>query len=117
MDKLTIDVRPLEDKQAFLIRATGTIDSETTPLLEENLKHAIECGEFNIVIDLAGVDFISSSGFGLILGTVGELRANNGDLTLMAVPDTLREMLSILGVEDYFQVVTKMSEIPVKNPA
>jgi anti-anti-sigma factor len=117
MDKLTLDTKALAPKQAYLITATGTVDSETTPMLEENLKHAIECGQYNIVLDLSGVDFISSSGFGLILGMVGELRANKGDLTLLAVPDPLLEMLTIMGVEDYFRIVSSVDELSaVKDP-
>nr|HID60195.1 STAS domain-containing protein [Desulfobacterales bacterium] len=33
-----------------------------------------------IIIDLAGVDYISSAGWGIFISSIREIRANNGDI-------------------------------------
>ncbi|MCZ6766558.1 MAG: STAS domain-containing protein, partial [bacterium] len=79
----------------------------------------IESGQRNIVIDLSGVDFIASCGYGLLLSMASELRENNnGDITLLAVPDPTLEMLVTMGVDDFFRMIDSVDEISrIGDPA
>ena len=48
-----------------------------------------------IVLDLAGVSFLDSSGVGLLVRFLSRARAARGDLKLCALPDRIREILRI----------------------
>jgi anti-sigma B factor antagonist len=48
-----------------------------------------------IVLDLAGIEFLDSSGIGLLVRLLNRARAAQGDLKLCRVPDRVREILRI----------------------
>jgi len=48
-----------------------------------------------IVLDLSGIEFLDSSGIGLLVRLLNRTRAARGDLKLCALPDRVRELLRI----------------------
>jgi len=55
-----------------------------------------------IVLDLAGVDFLDSSGVGLLVRLLSRARAARGDLKLCSLPDRVREVLRITRLATVF---------------
>jgi len=119
MDGLILKTETLEKKNAFLIRAAGSIDTDTSSQLEEIIEKAIKDGQTNIVIDLAGVDFIASCGYGLLLSTTSELRGERGgELTLLSVSKPVQDMIETMGVDDFLRIVESVDDVnPIGEPA
>jgi anti-sigma B factor antagonist len=110
MEELSIAVTP-NIEGVVAIKAIGTVDSLTTPALQKHFKSVIDKGQYVIVLDLSEVQFISSSGLGLLLGTVETLRSNGGDLVLMQVPQEILYVLEIMSVDDYFKMINSLEEL------
>jgi len=53
------------DDAISIIRVDGVIDTLTATQLEEVLDRLLKRGRFHLILDLAGVDYISSAGWGL----------------------------------------------------
>ena len=55
-----------------------------------------------IVLDLSGIEFLDSSGIGLLVRLLNRTRAAHGDLKLCALPDRVRELLRITKLAGVF---------------
>ena len=58
----------------------------------------------NIIIDLNEVDWMNSSGLGILIGAVTTLKNNNGRLALANVSDRISNLLRITKLADVFEV-------------
>ena len=56
-----------------------------------------------ILLDLGGVQFIDSSGLGLLVRFLARTRTANGGLKLCAVPDTIAEVLRVTKLATIFE--------------
>ena len=111
MQDFSVEIIPVDNKGIVVLRPKGSIDSLSTPILEERFEAAIAKGQYRIVVDLKNTDFVSSAGLGLLLGTVATLRENGGDLILMNIPDEVSDVFHIMSVDDYFRIIERLDEL------
>src|SRR3990172_5352643 len=60
----------------------GRVDSTSAGELETALKKLLDDGKSNLVLDLSGVEFLSSSGLRVLVTTLKAVRKTGGDLRL-----------------------------------
>ena len=85
-----------EDK-GTLVSVTGRMDAVSSPEFEKELARLIDEGNINFVVDLAGLDYISSSGLRSILVTAKKLKAKNGQILLASLQAVVKEVFEISG--------------------
>ncbi len=73
-------------------------------LLNEKLHELVEQGKKKVVADLSGVQFINSSGLGILIGGLTTMRNNGGDLKLARAADRVKTLLSVSNLESVFQI-------------
>ena len=91
-----------------VVSVIGELDISTAPKLRQQLIQAIlDLGAApKIVLDLAGTDYLDSTGLGVILGGVKRTRLQGGDLALSrAEPQVRRDfeltrLIEILPIHD-----------------
>ena len=88
----------------LVVVAEGEIDANTFEFLEAALSDGIEAGRPRLVIDLAAVNFVSSSGIGILIGAKTEAVAQEGDLVLAAPQDSVREVFDGMGFSAMFTI-------------
>jgi len=88
--------RPEENPDVSVISVKGYVDTTTSAELEESLKRLLKKGRYNIVIDLEGVNYISSAGWGIFISEIKEIRENGGDLKLAAMIGDVYEVFELL---------------------
>lgn len=81
----------------IVVRVEGSIDGLTGPELQTVLDQQIASGQHRLVADFGQVDYTSSAGLRVLLGTVKSTRAAGGDLRLAAVRDGVRRVLEMAG--------------------
>ncbi len=64
-------------------------------LLHDKLHELIEAGNTKVVIDLSQVDWMNSTGLGILISSYTTLRNNQGELKLANVTDKIRSLLTI----------------------
>jgi anti-sigma B factor antagonist len=63
------------------------------------------------VIDFTEVDFVSSAGVGIFLGTVSKLRSAGGDLFFMRVPQQIQEVFDIINLKSHFRTIENIEQL------
>lgn len=99
-----MEVTATQFKRCDLVQATGRVDSDTAPQLEEAFNAINEAGRFKIVFDMSDVEFISSAGLRVLIQTQKTCkRWNRGQVVLASVPDRIYEVLDMVGIIPLFQ--------------
>ncbi len=89
----------------------GQIDRAGVPTIREQLaKVHRQFGSQDTIIDLAGVEFIDSSGLHLLLQTHQELGEDHAALMLCAPSKTVREVLSLTGLDRHLGVADTLAQ-------
>ena len=83
---------------------TGEIDIYTAPLFKQSVVNLVSEGTQNVIIDLSGVTFMDSSGFGTLLGATRRLRPGGGGLHLAGPNSTIQRMLRLTRLDSIMQI-------------
>jgi anti-sigma B factor antagonist len=80
------------------------VDSATAPQLAHALESANESGKYKLVVDVAGLEYMSSAGFRALLAAQRNCKKyNRGEVVLVNVPDRIREALDLAGFTELFK--------------
>lgn len=79
-----------------VVRVDGVIDTMTASQLEEVLEKLLLRERYYIIFDLAGVDYISSAGWGIFISRIKEIRDNQGDIKLANMVPNVQEIYELL---------------------
>lgn len=79
-------------------------------LLHDKLHECIEKNKRRIVIDLAQVDWMNSTGLGILISSYTTLRKNEGDLKLANVTDKIQSLLTITKLVSVFKTYDSVEE-------
>jgi anti-sigma B factor antagonist len=97
MEKLVISEERLNSPIPLtLLSLKGTIETTNASTLEDAIDRIIDDQCFRIVVDLAGVTYISSAGWGIFISEIKRVRRNAGDIKLAAMTAPVREVFDLL---------------------
>lgn len=85
-----------EAKEVVIIDVKGFIDTTTSPEVARIISEQIAVRKYCIVINLEGVDYISSAGWGVFVGDLKEIRQNNGDLVLVNMTSNVNNIFELM---------------------
>lgn len=92
-------------KHCDLVKVEGRVDSSTAPQLSETLVAITDEDRYKIVLDLSGVDFMSSAGLRALINTQKTCkRYNRGEMVLVNVPKNIYQALDLAGFTAIFQI-------------
>ncbi|MCU1487452.1 MAG: Anti-sigma factor antagonist RsbV [Actinomycetia bacterium] len=86
------------------VAVRGELDIRSAPDLRAWLAKALDDGVARIVIDLAGVEFMDSSGLGVLVGAHKRLARVGGRLSVVGVSTAVARLLSVTGLARVFDV-------------
>ncbi len=76
----------------------------TAPRFRQRLRSVIGAGAQNVVIDLSGVDFIDSTGLGVLMGAAKRVRSAGGDIRLVMTGSRLSDLVEITRLDRVLDV-------------
>ena len=111
MDDINISFsRPEESPEISVIKVSGYVDTTTSAELEESLKRVLKKGMFKVIIDLGGVNYISSAGWGIFISEIKNIRENGGDLKLAAMVPDVYEVFELLEFQTILECFDSVDE-------
>ncbi len=93
-----------------VIAASGEIDVAAAPALRTRLTELVEDGDVQVVVDLEEVDFIDSTGLGVLVGAVRRARSAAGDLRLVCTNSRLLKVFDVTGLDEVFTIAASVEE-------
>ena len=97
MEKLIISEENLNQRdRVVLLNLKGTIETTNAGTLEDVIERVIKEKCYRIVVDLSGVTYISSAGWGIFISEIKRVRRELGDIKLAAMRPEVREVFDLL---------------------
>jgi anti-sigma B factor antagonist len=100
--ELGIDVRNVDGHAVLDVK--GEIDVYTAPKLREKLIELVADGTYDVVVNLEGVDFLDSTGLGVLVGALKRVKAHDGSLSLVCTQDKILKIFKITGLTKVFPI-------------
>ncbi len=72
--------------------------------INDQIHSLIEKGDKRMIIDLGEVEWMNSSGLGILIGAITTLKNNGGALSLVRVSDRIMNLLKITKLKDVFTI-------------
>jgi anti-anti-sigma factor len=94
-----MDISVNKDTDFSVFSITGRVDTMTAPELEKRITEWIDEGGARLVIDMDGVDYISSAGLRTVLSTAKKIKAKSGKFCLIRLKPTVLEVFKIAGFD------------------
>jgi stage II sporulation protein AA (anti-sigma F factor antagonist) len=95
--ELLISIRV--DGDACVVMAAGEVDMASAPQLSDALADV----HGRVILDLARVTFLDSSGINVLVRARNRLRAESGDLTIRNPQDNVRAVLKVVGLASWIE--------------
>jgi anti-sigma B factor antagonist len=100
-----MEITSQQFKHCDLLNIKGKVDSFTAPELIKALEKLSNDGRFKIVLDLSGLEYMSSAGFrALLIGQRTCKRYNRGEIVLASVPKRIMDALELTGFTHLFKI-------------
>lgn len=92
-----MEIRETRVRDVVVLTVAGRLDSSTAPDFGRHLTALVERGETRLVLDFAGLEYISSAGLAVMLAATKKLRARNGRMDLAGVNPRIRLVFEMSG--------------------
>lgn len=87
-----------------VLELEGEVDVYTAPKIKSQLVELINNGKYKIVIDLDNVDFMDSSGLGVLVGGLKRVKPHNGAISLVCSREQILKIFKITGLTKIFSI-------------
>ncbi len=105
---LSLDTR--HENGHTIIEVGGEIDVYTAPKLRDQISELVADGNYSIVIDLEKVDFLDSTGLGVLVGGLKKLRAHDGSMQLICTQERLLKIFRITQLAKVFSIYESQAD-------
>ncbi len=93
-----------ENEGQAVIRLQGEVDVYTAPKLKSTIVDLVDKGHFKIVVNLEKVDFMDSSGLGVLVGGLKRVRTHDGAIALVCTQENILKIFRITGLVKVFPI-------------
>jgi anti-sigma B factor antagonist len=106
--ELSLSTRTQADRTVLSVG--GGVDVYTAPQLRQRLIELVEEGSQHIVVDMEQVEFLDSTGLGVLVGGLKRVRALDGSLRLVCSQERILKIFRITGLEKVFGIYSTVDE-------
>ncbi len=105
---LDLSVRTQSRDGRGVVTVVGEVDVYTAPRLRERMFDLISEGEHDLIIDLTGVEFLDSTGLGVLIHGRNRLSEHHGSLALVCAQERILKVFRITGLIGLFPFYTDL---------
>jgi anti-sigma B factor antagonist len=93
-----------------IVDVEGEIDVYTAPRLRELLIELVNSGFYQLVVNMEKVEFLDSTGLGVLVGGLKRVRARDGSLDLVCTQERILKIFRITGLTKVFGIHDSVDE-------
>jgi anti-sigma B factor antagonist len=94
-----------QEGDVSILALDGYLDAHTAPQFENVIQEEFDAGRIRILVDCAGLTYISSAGLGVFMSFIEDIREAGGDIKLCGMTPTVYQVFEILGFPELFQIL------------
>ena len=95
---MDLSVSTREQDGRMIVEVGGEIDVYSAPTLRDQLNGLVAAGHHHLIVDMQGVEFLDSTGLGVLVGVWHRLGARRGSLALAAPSRQIQRILATTGL-------------------
>ncbi len=88
-----------------VLHVSGQLNAHEAPQLRQQFLDALAEGSTHLILDMSSVEFIDSTGLGVLVAGLKRARSVGGELRLGAPSRTVVKVLRITGLSTIFEIV------------
>ncbi|MCX6343996.1 MAG: STAS domain-containing protein [Armatimonadetes bacterium] len=106
--RLDSELRKIDDAEVLEIK--GEIDVYTAPQFKEAIDGVLSRGQKRLIINMAGVTYMDSSGFGALLSATKRLRPVGGTVSLVQCNNAIDRILKTTRLDSVFHMFDSVDD-------
>jgi anti-anti-sigma factor len=99
-----MEVTDQKKERCSVIHIKGRLDTTNYTVLEKKLMELIDRGENRLLVNLSGMDYVSSSGLRILLMALKRITVSNGKFALCSLQENIKEIFEISGFTNIFEI-------------
>jgi anti-anti-sigma factor len=106
----SLEVQSTTEDDTTIVRVSGEVDLHTSPQLRALLLEAVATSARSLMIDLAEVSYMDSSGVGTLVYVKREVEQAGGRLVLVGPQPRVLSVLEITHLDKFFTIAGSVDE-------
>ena len=102
--RLHLELETTQRDGVAVLTLRGEIDVYTAPRMRQAIVDLVDAGSLNIVVDMEKVDFLDSTGLGVLVEGLKRVRTRNGNLSIVVTQDKILKIFDITGLNKAFPI-------------
>ena len=109
-DELSIDLKTEGGGETLIFKLRGSLDLATAPTIRAALGEATEKGSQRLIVDLTQLEFLDSTGLGVLIGAHRRAAEHGGSFRLIVKDGPISRLLNITGLIGVFAVFHSLAD-------
>ena len=98
-----------EGEDAAVLSLTGEVDVANAGNVRDAALKLFEGGRTHLIVDLGGVEYMDSTGLGMLVGLLKRLKESQGDVVIAAPQPRVKRLFDITGLARVFRIYDDVS--------
>ncbi len=99
-----MDITENKTDKCTVIGIDGRLDTTNYPVLEKKLMEMIDTGQVRLLVNLAKMDYVSSSGLRILLMALKRITVAKGKFAICSLQENIKEIFEISGFTNIFEI-------------
>jgi anti-sigma B factor antagonist/stage II sporulation protein AA (anti-sigma F factor antagonist) len=105
-----ITIKEVVQGELLILHMTGRLDAVSSPSAEHAVFDFIHKGQYKIILNFAGVDYLSSAGMRMLLSVTKKLKTIPGKLVLCSLTTNVMDVLKMSGFDHVLEITLTEEE-------
>ncbi len=105
-----MEITAKENNNIVILDIEGEIDLYNAPTLKDMIKKYMNEQKYNIIINLAKVSYIDSSGIGALISSLSNLKKYQGGLKITNVRGSVKKVFELTKLTNFFEIYEEEDE-------
>ena len=105
-----MEIKIKKESDVSILEIEGEVDVYYSSRLEEKVKNLISEGERRVIIDMTEVSYMDSSGLGVLVGSLKNLKKSKGEMKIAGVKGEIMNVFEITRLNTFFDMYNTVPE-------
>lgn len=101
---MSININSKLDNEFWNVSIEGELDVSSADKLKDKLHKIVDEKMLDVKIDLANLEYIDSTGLGVMIGVLKKLRVNEKEIYILNPRSNVKKIFTITGLDKIFKM-------------